>query len=99
MATVALHSKAETPDYQQVATVTTDHFRSWKRKLGRDTAFVVQMPGANDEDDEGSQILVSTFSDMCKLSTGSYEAQLVRKCTIPDAAKKQLRGTDLWKCV
>ena len=96
MATVALSSKDETPD-QQVATVTIDNFRSWKRKQGRDTAFVVQMPGAND--DKGSQILVSTFSDMCKLSTGSYQAQLVRKCTIPDAAKKKLRGADLWKCV
>ena len=98
MATVALSSKDETPDHQ-VATVTIDNFRSWKRKQGRDTAFVVQMPGANDEDDEDSQILVSTFSDMCKLSTGSYQAQLVRKCTIPDAAKKKLRGADLWKCV
>jgi hypothetical protein len=57
------------------------------------------MPGANDEDDQGSQILVSTFSDMRKLPTGSYQAQLVRKCAIPEAAKKQLRGTDLWKCV
>ena len=98
MATVALSSKDETPDHQ-VATVTIDNFRSWKRKQGRDTAFVVQMQGANDEDDQGSQILVSTFSDMRKLPTGSYQAQLVRKCTIPDAAKKQLRGTDLWKCV
>ena len=98
MATVVLHSKDETPDHQ-VATVTIDNFRSWKRKQGRDTAFVVQMPGANDEDDQGSQILVSTFSDMRKLPTGSYQAQLVRKCAIPEAAKKQLRGTDLWKCV
>jgi hypothetical protein len=102
MATVALSSKDETPDHQ-VATVTIDNFRSWKRKQGRDTAFVVQMQGANDEDDQGSQILVSTFSDMRKLPTGSYQAQLVRKCAIPEAAKKQLRGqlrgTDLWKCV
>lgn len=100
MATVVvLHSKAETPDDHQVATVTTDNFRSWKRRQGRDTAFVVQKSGASDEDDEGSQILVRTFSDMCRLPTGSYQAQLVRKCAIPDAAKKQLRGTDLWKCV
>ena len=98
MATVVLHSKAETPD-RQVATVTADNFRSWKRKQGRNAAFVVQMPGANDEDNEGSQILVCTFSDMCRLPTGSYQAQLVRKCAIPDEARKQLRGTDLWKCV
>ena len=100
MATVVvLHSKAETLDHQ-VATVTADNFRSWKRRQGRDTAFVVvQKSGASDEDDEGSQILVRTFSDMCRLPTGSYQAQLVRKCAIPDAAKKQLRGTDLWKCV
>ena len=98
MATVALHSKAQTPDHQ-VATVTADNFRSWKRKQGRNhTAFVVQMPGANGEDDEDSQILVCTLSDMRRLPTGSYQAQLVRKCA-PDAAKKQLRGTDLWKCV
>ena len=100
MATVVvLHSKAETPDDHQVATVTTDICCSWKRKHGRDTAFVVQKSGANDEDDEGSQILVCTFSDMYRLPTGSYQAQLVRKCAIPDAAKKQLRGTNLWKCV
>ena len=103
MATVVLHSKAEIPDDHQVATVTTGNFRSWKRRHGRNTAFVVQMPGASAEDDEGSQILVSTFSDMRKLPTGSYQAQLVRKCAIPEAAKKQLRGqlrgTDLWKCV
>ena len=99
MATVVLHTKAETPDDHRVATVvTTDNFRSWKRKQGRDTAFVVQMSGANAESDDTSQ-LVCTFSDMQKLPTGSYHAQLVRKCAIPDAAKKQLRGTDLWKCV
>ena len=99
MATVVLRSKAKTPDDDQVATVTTVFFRSWKRKQGRHAAFVVQMSGANDEDNEGSQILVCTFSEMCRLPTGSYQAQLVRKCAIPDAAKKQLRGTDLWKCV
>ena len=83
MATVTLHSKNGNGD------VTTDNFRAWKKK-------VVQMPGANDEDDGG--ILICTISEMRRLPTGQYQAQLVRRCAIPDEAKKELRGSDLWKC-
>ena len=99
MATVVvLRSRHETANPS--TTVTTANFRSWKRKRGRNTAFVVQLPGADEEDDDGNGgALVCTFADMCRLPTGSYRAQLVRKCAIPDEAKKELRGSDLWKCV
>lgn len=96
MATLALCSKDETADR---CTITVDNFRSWKRKNGRHAAFVVQISGADGDDDETSEILVCTFSDMRRLPAGSYQAQLVRKCAIPDAEKKQLRGAELWKCV
>ena len=95
MATVTLHSKNDAAD--QVTIVTTDNFRAWKKKQGKHTAFVIQMPGAEDDDDGG--ILVCTLSEMRRLPTGKYQAQLVRRCAIPDEAKKDLRGNDLWKCV
>ena len=88
MATVAVHSLEEGPE----CVVTPGNFRSWKRKLGRNTAFVVQMPNAD------AGVLICTFADMNKLPPGDYRAQLVRKCAIPAAAQKELRGTDLWKC-
>ena len=95
MATVTLHSNSDAAD--QATIVTTDNFRAWKKKQGKHSAFVVQMPGADAEDDGG--ILVCTFSDMRRLPTGKYQAQLVQRCAIPDEAKKDLRGSDLWKCV
>ena len=94
MATVTLHSKRDAAD--QATIVTTENFRAWKKKQGRHSAFVVQVPGANDEDEGG--ILICTLSEMRLLPTGKYQAQLVRRCAIPDEAKKELRGSDLWKC-
>ena len=95
MATVTVRTRDE--DQASSQTITDASFRSWKRKNGRHTAFVVQMPGEEGNDDGG--ILVCTFADMKKLPAGGYQALLVRKCTIPDAAKKELRGTELCKCV
>ena len=95
MATVAVRAKDE--DQACATSITTGNFRSWKRKHGRYTAFVVQMPGADDDDDGG--VLVCTLADMNKLSAGNYKAQLVRRCAIPGVAKKELRGCDLWKCI
>ena len=94
MTTVTLHSKG---DADQATIVTTDNFQVWKKKQGKHSAFVVQMPGANDEDD--GRILICTLSEMRRLPIGQYQAQLVRRCAIPDEAKAELRGSDFWKCV
>ena len=95
MATVTVRTK----DGSQASsmTITDATFRPWKRKNGRHTAFVVQMPGEEGNDDGG--FLVCTIADMKKLPAGDYQAVLVRKSAIPDAAKKELRGCDLWKCI
>ena len=95
MATVAVCATDE--DQACTATIAAGNVRSWKRKHGRDTAFVVQMPGADDNDDGG--VLVCTLADMNMLPAGNCQARLVRRCAIPDAAKKELRGSDLWKCI
>jgi len=95
MATVTVRTKDE--GQASTTTITEATFRSWKRKHGRHTAFVVQMPGAENNDDGG--VLVCTFADMKKLPAGDYQAVLVRKSAIPEAAKKELRGCDLWKCI
>lgn len=93
MATVTVRTLEGGTDDGTVVTI--DNFRSWKRKRGRHAAFVVQMPGV---DNDG--VLICTFADMDKkLPHGEYQAQLVTKCAFPDSAKKELRGTDLWKCV
>ena len=94
MATVTVRTKDE--DQARSTTITEATFRPWKRRNGRHTAFVVQTSG-KDSDDGG--ILVCTFADMKKLPAGDYQAVLVRKSAIPEAAKKELRGCDLWKCI
>ena len=92
MTTVTVRSLEEGPECDGTV-VTLDNFRSWKRKCGRHTGFVVQMT-----DEDG--VLICTFADMNdKLPIGDYQAQLVRRCAIPDVAKKDLRGIDVWKCV
>ena len=93
-ATVTLNSKSDAAD--QATIVTTDNFRAWKKKQGRHSAFVVQVPGANDEDDGG--ILICTLTEMRRLPTGKYQAQLVRRCAITDPSlKEELRGSDVWR--
>ena len=94
MATVTLHSKNDAAD--QVTIVTTDNFRAWKKKQGKHSAFVIQMPGAEGDDDGG--ILVCTLAEMGRLPAGQYQARLVRRCEITDPSlKQQLRGSDVWK--
>ena len=94
MTTVTVRSLEEGPECDGTV-VTLDNFRSWKRKCGKHTGFVVQMPAV-----DGDGVLISTFADMNdKLPLGDYQAQLVRRCAIPGVAKKDLRGTDIWKCV
>ena len=95
MATVTVRTKDGSKACS--TTITEKSFRSWKKKNGGHTAFVVQMAGADATDDGG--FLVCTFADMKKMPAGDYQALLVRRCAIPDAAKKELRGTELWKCV
>ena len=95
MATLSIRVSAKTDAPDCAMSVTTDNFRSWKRKHGRNMAFVVQLPGVDDDD---SGVLVCTLSEMCRLPTGQYQARLVRRCEITDASlKQQLRGSDVWK--
>ena len=88
---VAVHAKDETGNGSTI--VTTENFPSWKRKHGRNMAFVVQLPGVDDDD---SGVLVCTLSETCRLPTGHYQARLVRRYEIADTSlKKQLRGSDV----
>ena len=95
MATVAVRAKDETADRSTI--VTTENFQSWKRTHGRNMAFVVQLPGGDDDDNGG--VLVCTLSEMRRLPTGQhYQARLVRRCAIADPSlKKQLRGSGVCK--
>ena len=73
--------------------ITSESFPSWKRRVGKNTGFVVKLP----EDDER---LVCTRSEMRTLPPGSFEADLVRKCKIEDPIlKKKFRGSEIWKGV
>ena len=78
--------------------VTPDTFRAWKRRNGGHTAFVVFASDAEEEDDSGG-VLVCTYAEMISLPAGNYSGRLVQRGAIPDAAKKRLRGSDLWRCV
>ena len=95
MANVAVVAKGEAPE--DATNVTAAHFRPWERKHGRHTAFVVFAQEADEDASDG--VLICTFSDMSHLPAGNYRAQLVQRCAIPDADKKRLRGTDLWRCM
>ena len=93
MTTVTVRSLEDGPEGGTV--VTLDNFRSWKRKCGRYIAFVVQIPNV-----DGDGVLICTFADLTnKLPPGDYQGKLLRKCAIPDVAKKDLKGLDVWKCV
>ena len=69
--------------------VTTGTFRAWKKRVGRDTAFVLQVPGS-------VGLFVQTWRDMQSVPPGVYEAELVEKVKLP---QKIARGCDAWKCV
>ena len=55
--------------------ITSGNFRAWKRRNGRDAAFVLENPVEH---------LVHTFADMQKLPAGEFEAVLVKKCAAPE---------------
>ena len=74
-----------------VETVTQKSFPSWKRRAGQNVGFVVKAAEA--------ETLVLTRRDMRRLPEGVFEAELVKKYAIEDPLlKKQLRGSDVWKC-
>ena len=88
MACAAVHSKSG-----EVGRLTPDRFPSWKRKVGKDVGFVVKLS-------QDAERLVLTRGQMLALPPGSFEAELVKRCTIADPMlKKQMRGCDLWKAV
>ena len=87
LSTTSVTVRAQSGDSE---VITTDAFRAWKRRRGKHAAFVVQSP---------VEYLVHTYADMQKLPVGEYEAVFVKKCALPEAVKKDMRGTDLWKCV
>ena len=87
---VTIRSKSGVPE-----SVTTGTFRAWKKRVGRDTAFVLQIPGSDG-------LFVQTWRDMqsVKLPAGVYEAELVKRVELPQKiARGELKGCDAWKCV
>ena len=77
----------------QDCSVTAESFRAWKKRAGRDTAFVLQIPGTDG-------FFVQTWRDMQAVPPGAYEAQLVQRVQQPHRiARGELKGCDAWKCV
>ena len=73
--------------------VTTGTFRAWKKRVGRDTAFVLQDP------DSGG-LFIQTWRDMQSVPPGVYEAELVQRLKLPQKTTRgALKGCDVWKCV
>ena len=71
--------------------ITQESFPSWKRRAGKNVGFVVKAADA--------ETLVLTRVDMRRLPEGVFKAELVKKYAIEDPLlKKQLRGSDMWKC-
>ena len=76
----------------EAAQVTKESFSSWKRRVGKDTGFVVKLA-------ENVERLVLTRGEMRRLPDGAFEAELVRRYAIEDPTlKRKLRGCDVWKC-
>ena len=70
--------------------LTQASFAAWKRRVGKNTGFVVKTAVA--------ETLVLTRGDMRRLPEGVFEAELVRRCAITDPSlKDKLRGADVWK--
>ena len=87
MTTVEVKAKSGVVEH-----LTSESFPSWKRRMGKDTGFVVKLP-------ENAERLVLTRGDMTRLPDGAFEAELVRRYAIEDRTlKKKLRGCDAWKC-
>ena len=86
MDNVSITIRSKSGDEHSVPTGT---FRAWKKRVGRDTAFVLQAP-----DSDG--LFIQTWRDMQSVPPGVYEAELVQKVKLP---QKIARGCDAWKCV
>ena len=85
MASVAVQSKSGEEQ------ITQESFPSWKRRVGKDTGFVVKLA-------EKTERLVLTRGEMKELPPGVFEGELVRRYAIEDPAlKRKLRGCDVWK--
>ena len=86
MASVAV--KSQSGDVQQL---TLESFAVWKRRVGKDTGFVLKLS-------ENDERLVLTRGQMRALPTGSFEGLLVRRNAIADPLlTKKFRGCDVWK--
>ena len=87
MASVAVQSKSG-----EVQQITQESFPSWKRRVGKDTGFVVKLAEKN------AERLVLTRGEMKELPPGVFEGELMRRYAIEDPAlKRKLRGCDVWK--
>jgi len=85
MASVAVQSKSGEEQ------ITQESFPSWKRRVGKDTGFVVKLAEKN------AERLVLTRGEMKELPPGVFEGELVRRYAIEDPAlKRKLRGY-VWK--
>ena len=91
MDNVSITIRSKSGDEQSVA---PGNFRAWKKRVGRDAAFVVlQVPGADG-------YLAQTSRDLQRVPPGEYEAELVQRVRLPQKiARGQLKGCDAWKCV
>ena len=90
MDTVTVTIRKKSGDEDSVSTGT---FRAWKKRAGRDTAFVLQVP-----DTDG--LFVKTWRDMQTVPPGVYEAEMVQRVKLPPKiARGELKGCDAWKCV
>ena len=86
MASVQMKAKSG-----EVEQITQESFPSWKRRVGKDTGFVVKLA-------ENAERLVLTRGEMKELPPGVFEGELVRRYAIEDPVlKRKLRGCDVWK--
>ena len=86
MASVQMKAKSG-----EVEQITQESFPSWKRRVGKDTGFVVKLA-------ENAERLVLTRGEMKELPPGVFEAELVRRYAIEDPTlKRKLRGCKMWK--
>ena len=85
---VTIRSKSGVPE-----SVTAGTFRAWRKRVGRDTAFVLQIPGSDG-------LFVQTWRDMQTVPPGTYEAELLQRVKLPPKlARGELKGCDAWKCI
>ena len=67
----------------QDCSVTTGSFRAWKKRAGRDTAFVLQIPGTDG-------FFVQTWRDMQAVPPGAFKAKFLQMV----AFRRRLHGAN-----